>query len=101
MPHVDQLLNIAKRHDGVVPASWLTGGTDFQKAKVIAAVAHHDIKDAADPEFLSCDITYQEQCIGIVESIIRGNEPDHTLFSQAAHRRWLEVNQPLTEELTP
>jgi hypothetical protein len=101
MPHADQLSHLAKRHDGVIPPSWLTGDTEYQKAKVIAAVAYHDMKDPADPPFLQCDLTFQENCIGIVESLMRGNMPDDSPFAQAAARRWAEVNQPSTEELAP
>jgi hypothetical protein len=101
MAHIDQLQNIAKRHDNVVPASWLSGDTNYQKAKVIAAVAWHDIKDPADPPFLSCDLTFQENCIGIVESLMRGNMPDDSPFAQQAERRWKEVNTPNTEEIAP
>lgn len=102
MPHMDQLQNIAKRYDGQIPASWLSGDTDYQKAKVIAAVAHHDIKAMEDPDFLHCDLSYQENCIGVVESLMRGNMADDTLFSQAAARRWAEVNEPTTrEEIAP
>jgi|SRR5687768_18428534 len=99
--HADQLNHLARRHDGLIPPSWLTGDTEYQKAKVIAAVAWHDCKDAADPEFLSCDLSHQERCIGIVESLMRDNMPDDTPFAQAAARRWAEVNQPSTEELAP
>lgn len=99
MPHGDTLLNLVRRHDGAVPASWLSGDTNYQKAKVIAAVSWHDIKPAEDPEFLQCDLTFQENCIGVVESLMRGNEPDETPFAQAAYKRWLEVSQPSTTEI--
>lgn len=101
MPHADQIASLARHHDGVVPPTWLTGDTDYQKAAVIAAVAHHDIKDASDPELPNCDLSYREHCIGIVESLMRGNMPDDTNFAQAAARRWAEVNQQPTKELIP
>lgn len=95
--HVDQMLNISQRHDGQLPASWLTGDTDYQKAAVIAAFAWHDVKDPSDPELTACDPTHRENCIGVVESIMRGNSPDDTPFAQAAARRWKEVSaQPST-----
>lgn len=92
MPHVDLLQNIQKRHDGTMPATWLSGDTDYQKAAVIAAIAWHDIKDEADPELVACDLAHRENCIGVVESLIRGNSPDDTPFAQAAARRWKEVS---------
>lgn len=94
MPHADQTANIAKLHDGVVPASWLTGDTDYQKAAVIAALAWHTVKEPSDPELPACDLTHRESCIGIAESLMRGNEPDHTPFAQAAFRIWKEVTDP-------
>jgi hypothetical protein len=97
MPHIDAIQNIAKRHDGQIPPTWLSGDTEYQKAKVIAAVAHHDCKDAADPEFLVCDLAYQEKCIGIVESLMRGNMADDSVFAQAAARRWAEVSNPVED----
>lgn len=101
MPHIDQTLNVAQRHDGVVPPTWLTGDTEYQKATVIAAVAWHTIKDPSDPELTNCDLTHRENCIGVVESIMRGNEPDHTPFAQAAARLWKEATSqpPTTEEI--
>lgn len=95
--HTDHVQNVAKRHDGQLPASWLTGGTDYQKATVIAAVAHHDIKDPSDPDFMHADLTYRENCVGIVESLMRGNMPDSGKFSQAAYKRWLEVSEERTD----
>lgn len=100
MPHADQIANIARRHDGVMPATWFTGDTDYQKATVLATVAWHDIKAADDPELTDCDLTHRENCIGIAESIMRGNQPDDLPFSQAVARRWAEVNQPPTKEMT-
>lgn len=91
MPHVDALLHIKIRHDGEFPASWLTGDLDFQKAKVIAAVAWQQVKDEADPDLLHSDLAHQERCIGVVESLMRGNDPDPTPFAQAAFRLWKEV----------
>ena len=97
--HADQIANLARRHDNVVPASWLTGDTAYQQAAVIAAVAFHDIKDAADPELPACDLAFREECIGIVESIMAGNEPDSRPFSQAAARRHAEVTTKPSKEL--
>ena len=101
--HADQLTNLARHHEGVVPPSWLTGDTDYQKAAVIAAIAWHDVKDPPDPDLPACDITFRENCIGIVESIMRGNMADELPFAQAAARRWAEVSsQPsTTEEIAP
>lgn len=99
MPHIDQILNAQQRHDGVLPASWLTGDTEYQKAAVIAAVAWNDIKAPTDPDLVHADLTFRENCIGVVESIMRGNEPDSTPFAQAAARRWSEINQPPTKEI--
>ena len=100
--HIDQQLNLQHRHDGALPATWLTGDTDYQKATVIAAVAWHDVKGGTDPELTACDLTHRENCIGVVESLMRGNEPDSTPFAQAAARRWAEVNtQPTKEIATP
>lgn len=93
--HADQMQNIAKRHDGQLPPTWLTGDTDYQKAAVIAAVAWHDIKDPADPELPKCDITFRENCIGVVESLMRGNTADETPFAQAAARRWTEAKEAM------
>lgn len=91
MPHADITAHVKRRHDGIIPDTWLGGPPEFQKAKVIAAVAWHDIKDAADPELVACDLTHQQNCIGVVESIMRGNQPDQTEFAQRAYQRWLEV----------
>lgn len=101
MPHSDQLIYLTKVHEGIIPQSWLSGDTEYQKAKVIAAVSWHDMKDPSDPPFLACDLSHQEKCIGIVESLMRGNMADSSPFAQAAARRWAEVNQPSTEELAP
>lgn len=94
MPHTDQLTDIRTRRDGLTPPSWLTGDTDYQKAAVIAAMAWHEIKPAEDPELPQCDITFRENCIGVVESIMRGNEPDASPFAQMAARVWKEVSGP-------
>ena len=103
MPHIDQILNTQQRHDGQLPPTWLTGDTDYQKAAVIAAIAWHDIKAPEDPDLPACDLTFRENCIGIVESLMRGNEPDDLPFAQAAYRRYREaMGQPsTTEELAP
>jgi hypothetical protein len=89
--HADELKHIAARHYGDGPSSWYTGPDDYKKAAVIAAVAWSDIKDPADPELPKCDLTHRTNCIGIVESLMRGNDPDSTPFAQAAYKRWLEV----------
>lgn len=101
--HADQIANATHRHDGQLPPTWLTGDTDYQKAAVIAAVSWHDIKDPSDPELTACDLTFRENCIGVVESIMRGNEPDQLPFAQAAFRRWKEATGqlPTTEEIAP
>lgn len=101
--HIDQLLNLRERHDGQLPPTWLTGDTDYQKAAVIAAVAWHAVKPAEDPELTAADLTFRENCIGVVESLMHGNEPDETPFAQAAYRLWKEaMGQPSTkEELVP
>lgn len=94
MPHTDQLTDIKTRRDGQLPPSWLTGDTDYQKATVIAAMAWHSIKAPEDPELTNADLSFREECIGIVESIMRGNEPDGRPFSQAAFQVWKEVSGP-------
>jgi hypothetical protein len=99
--HTDQVANITRHHDGQVPPTWLTGDTDYQKAAVIAAVAWRDIRAPEDPDLPRCDLSFREECIGIVESLMRGNEPDARAFSQAAARRWAEVSTAPTKELTP
>lgn len=93
MPHADQLQYIGRVHDGEQPRSWSTGDLDFQMAKVIAALAHHMTKDPADPELPACDLTFQESCTCIVESIMRGAPPSptDTLFAQKAHELYLET----------
>lgn len=101
MPHADQIIAVTQRFDGHIPPQWLTGGTDYQKAAVIAAVAHHDTKAPDDPELPHCDLSYREECIGIVESLMRGNMPDDRPFSQAAARRWREVSTQPTKEIAP
>jgi hypothetical protein len=103
MPHVDQLTDIRTRRDGAMPPSWLTGDTEYQKAAVIAAVAFNDIKAPDDPGLVHCDLSFREECIGIVESLMRGNEPDDRPFSQAAARRWAEVSAqpPTSKEIAP
>lgn len=100
--HADEAKYVAVRQDGVMPASWVTGPPDYQKAAVIAAVAWHDIKELSDPELPKCDLTFRTNCIGIVESLMRGNDPDYTSFAQAAYKRWLEVRdtEPPKEALS-
>lgn len=97
--HADQLIAITQRFDGQLPPQWLTGDTDYQKAAVIAAVSWHDAKANTDPELPNCDLTFREQCIGVVESLMRGNQPDDSPFAQAAARRWQEVTQQPTKEI--
>ena len=97
MPHADQVQAVAHRFDGQLPPQWLTGGTEYQKATVIAAVAWHDVKAADDPELPACDLSFREECIGIVESLMRGNEPDDRPFSLAAARRWAEVRHRIDD----
>lgn len=94
MPHTDQLTAMAKRFDGLIPPSWLTGDEAYQQAAVIAAMAWHTIKDPTDPELTAADLTFRENCIGVVESLMRGNDPDDTPFSQTAFRIWKEVTGP-------
>lgn len=90
--HTDQLLITNRLHGGEIPRSWSTGDTPFQKAAVIAAVAWHDIKDPELPELTSCDPTFRQQCIGIVESLMRGNAPDDSLFAIHADELWKQTN---------
>jgi hypothetical protein len=97
--HADEAKNIAARHDGVMPASWLTGPPDYQKAAVIAAWAWMQVKGADDPQLPKCDITHRTNCIGVVEGIMRGSEPDETPFAQAAYKIWLEVRD--NDTITP
>lgn len=90
--HADLQSYIKRYHEGQLPPSWLRGDLDFQKAKVIAALAHHFTKDETDPELPACDLTFQESCTGIVEGIMRGANPlptdppfyhvAHDLFTQ-------------------
>ena len=94
MPHADQLSAMARRYDGLIPPTWLSGDTEYQKAAVIAAMAHHTVKAPTDPELTDADLSFREECIGIVESLMRGNEPDSRPFAQAAFRMWKEVSGP-------
>lgn len=91
--HADQLANVRRNYDGIVPPTWLAGDTPYQKAAVIAAVAHHETKAPDDPELVACDLTFREQCIGIVESIMRGNEPDDREFSRHAFALWQQTDE--------
>lgn len=90
--HADQQRDVQLRHDGVVPPTWLKGDTDYQKAAVLAAMAWHQIKPAEDPELVNADLTFREKCIGVAESIIRGNEPDSTPFAQYAFYIWQQTD---------
>lgn len=100
--HSDQLQHVKKRHDGILPSSWTSSpNVNYQKAKVIAAVAWHEVKDALDPELVNADLTFQENCIGIVESIMAGNEPDNTPFALKARALWQEATTQPTEEIAP
>lgn len=102
MPHADQLNAMARRYDGLIPPTWLKGDTEYQHAAVIAAMAWHTIKPLEDPELPQCDLTFRETCIGVVESLMRGNEPDATPFAQTAARVWKEVSgpPPTNQEMT-
>lgn len=79
--NTDQLLLVRVRHDGEMPASWAKGSEDFQKAKVIAAFAWAAVKDEADPLLQHCDLTHQENCTAVAQSILAGNKPDDTPFA--------------------
>lgn len=101
--HADLNALVKRRHDGELPASWLGGPPNFHKAKVIAAVAWRMVKDPSDPDLPTCDLTFQESCIGIAESIMRGNIPDETPFAQKAAELWAEVKDldlEKTKEIT-
>jgi hypothetical protein len=89
--HTDSL-SIAKRmHAGEVPRSWLTGDTHYQKAAVIAAVAWSEVKPADDPQFVDADQTFRENCIAVVETVMRGGEPDNTPFAHKAAELWKQT----------
>lgn len=98
--HADQLQHIRVRHDGEMPKSWAGGPADFQKAKVIAALAWHLTKSPDDPELPSCDLAHQEKLTATVEDIIKGSEPDNTPFAKTAHRLFLETLKPPKEAIT-
>lgn len=89
--HTDHLEHIKRRHDGVLPKTWLTGDTAYQKAAVLAAVAWHEVKAPEDPELTACDLSHRENLIGICESIMRGNEPDSTPFAIKAAELWKTI----------
>lgn len=82
--NTDQLLLIRDRHDGEAPHSWAGGDEDFQKAKVIAAFAWSAIKGPDDPQLPNCDLTFQETCTAVVESLMAGNKPDELPFALKA-----------------
>lgn len=65
---------------GTAPASWGQGDEFFKKAKFIAATAWDAVR-GDDPPLAECDLSFQETCIGITESIMSGNEPDNTVFA--------------------
>lgn len=82
--NTDQLLFLKNRHEGEMPASWAKGSEEFQKAKVIAAFAWAAVKDIKDPQLPQCDLTHQENCTAVVQSILGGNKPDDTPFALKA-----------------
>jgi hypothetical protein len=90
--HADTQLHARQRHDGEIPASWLKGDTPFQKAAVLAAVAWAEVKPPEDPQFIHTDLTFREQCIGIAESIMRGNDPDDTPFARKVLELWKQTD---------
>lgn len=93
--HAEAAQITRKLHDGETPASWLRGDTPYQKAAVIAAMAHHVIKHPDDPEFVRCDLTYRENCIAVVESIMAGNDPDPLPFATQVAVIWKDItSQP-------
>lgn len=77
--HGDSLQQVARVHGGVQPPAWNTGTENFQKAKVLAAIAWSMIKPPDDPQLQNCDITFQESCVARAESILAGNKPDGPL----------------------
>lgn len=90
--HADQQIHVKQRNDGEVPRSWLTGDTPYQKAAVIAAVAWSSVKPTEDPEFVQADLTFRENCIAIVESIMRDSEPDaNNPFALKAAELWRQT----------
>lgn len=96
--NTDQILLTKMRHDGEMPASWAKGDENFQRAKVIAAIAWAEVKEDADPLLQHCDLTHQENCTAIAESIIAGNMPDDTAFAHKVAEIW---NTLKLQEKTP
>lgn len=90
--HADQATHVKRRNDGEVPKSWLTGDTPYQKAAVIAAVAWSAVKPPEDPELIACDLSFRENCIGIVEGIMRDGAPDaNNPFALKAAELWKQT----------
>lgn len=86
--NTDQIMLIKNRHDGEMPATWAKGSEEFQRAKVVAAFAWAAIKSEDDPLLQNCDLTHQETCTAIAESILAGNKPDETPFAQKVAEIW-------------
>lgn len=89
--HGTQILQVAQ-NSGEQPVNWRTGDDKWKKAMVVAAAAHHATKSPADPELPACDLTYQEKCSAVVESLLDGNKPDDTPFAQAAYQLLKEID---------
>jgi hypothetical protein len=88
--HTTSKMYLERLHEGTAPPSWGTGDTFFQKAKFIAATAWESIR-GTDPPLADCDLSHQETCIGIAESIMSGNKPDSTPYAQAVHQLVLQL----------
>lgn len=101
MPHAEQQHILKHTYENEVPKSWVSGGTDYQKASVLAAVSWHDVKPQEDPELKDCDLAFRQQCVGIAESIIKGNTPDNTLFALRAEELWKQTDDYNKGELHP
>lgn len=100
--NTDQLLLVRARHDGEMPASWAGGDENFQRAKVLAAIAWANTKPELDPLLQHCDLTHQETCTAIAQSIIAGNKPDNTPFALKVAEIWNTIKlQTQQQEITP
>lgn len=98
--HATEIQQVARIHSGVIPPSWISGTENFQKAKVLAAIAWSMIKPAEDPELPACDITFQESCVARAESVLAGNTPDGKL-GETIQQLLREIEARAKETTTP